>query len=834
MQWHPAQYRQENESEVAEKKDYNAPPGIIGPIGTDSMADWHTGTSIRKRQPPEYCGESEFWVASVREIGSQEAAPKQSKAVKGARAQICFKPNENWIGRKDEKGRQCCALLLDHILMHSHLLHASPRARTLSASVVLMEEDTTSTKRPRACDKCRTKKHNRADFPSIKGDNRNSHMHNPGELSDSYSDDYINSLKLRLKAVEAALERAGSREPERRDMFTNAIRTLVQPFSPPHPDDSDFIDIADSLRALSLSSPPPDPGFQGKSSAAMLVKAAVTAKAPVDKVPTRRNTLKPWALKPESEESSPKWEDNATCLPPRTFPSDFLIESLVSLYFSNVDPFIPLLHRPTFEDGIAQRLHINNSGFGETLLLVCALGSLYLPPLSYQDRVKMAWKCYEEVDLCARSLCQQPSLYDLQAYCVRFLSPGAFYIDRCLPPPQLAAQFLHRTSNPRFAWSLVGFGVRLAQDIGAHRRGGEVKMTIDAELEKRAIWILLLFDTQLSGALGRAATLDLLEVDISLPAEWPVDSLCPPHLHPDTPSPLAFFNCLINLYRILHFTLRTLYTLPLPRIQSEPRPDVPRISSQLSTALDRWFATLPEHLVWHPDRLDPLFFDQSAALHCFYYYTRIFIHRALLPAVVSRSAMQRAQPSLVICANAARECIDVADTHRRRRPSNPLPFSQVLFREVSASVHRLINLQGPVFTAAMMLLLGEWGAELDAETGQDLILVRVAINILASQRACDVLGRLLSLDESDEPDEHWDVMLAVNGASTTTRKDDGSAIENRFSIPIFLPPVFVGDEEIPRTRGYRRPVVEFYDTVGSSLVHHSYLASSSLSESELC
>ncbi|KAJ6514308.1 hypothetical protein C8R47DRAFT_1090905 [Mycena vitilis] len=278
-------------------------------------------------------------------------------------------------------------------------------------------EDTASTKRPRACDRCRTIKR-RCDGgatcarcskrnlsctylkPKV---NRNSHIL---ELSDSYPDDYISSLQLRLEAAERVLERASNR-----DMFTNAICTLVEPFSPPHPDDAEFSDIADSLRALSLTSPPPDPGFQGKSSAAMLVKAAVTAKAPVE-VPTRRTTLKPWALKP--------WEARATSAPHRIFPSDFLIDSLSSLYFSNVDPFIPLLHRPTFEGGIEQRLHLSNLSFGDTLLLVCALGSLYLPPLSDQDRVKMAWRCYEEVDVCERSLREQPSVYDLQVYCVRF------------------------------------------------------------------------------------------------------------------------------------------------------------------------------------------------------------------------------------------------------------------------------------------------------------------------------------------------------------------------------------------------------------------------------
>lgn len=129
--------------------------------------------------------------------------------------------------------------------------------------------------------------------------NRDAHKQT---LSDANSSDHVKALKLRLRTAETAL-----RQAQRRDsvgIWSRGITRLVAPFAPPHPDDSESIDIADSLRALSALSldAPPDPGFQGKSSAAMLIKVAVSTRLSVlGDSPVRtpdRMTPKPWTLKP--------------------------------------------------------------------------------------------------------------------------------------------------------------------------------------------------------------------------------------------------------------------------------------------------------------------------------------------------------------------------------------------------------------------------------------------------------------------------------------------------------------------------------------------------------
>ena len=51
--------------------------------------------------------------------------------------------------------------------------------------------------------------------------------------------------------------------------------------------------------------------------------------------------------------------------------------SLIDLYFRHVQPFFPLLHRPTFEQGIEASQYFTDHDFGVVVLLVCALGAQY-------------------------------------------------------------------------------------------------------------------------------------------------------------------------------------------------------------------------------------------------------------------------------------------------------------------------------------------------------------------------------------------------------------------------------------------------------------------------
>ncbi|KAJ7496334.1 fungal-specific transcription factor domain-containing protein [Mycena galericulata] len=501
---------------------------------------------------------------------------------------------------------------------------------------------------------------------------------------------YVQSLENRLQTVESLLRESnmaapssGHSPPAEKPSRHPIINTIIQSIRelnnpvPTEPDDPAFTEVADSLESLSLNNPG-HRGFQGQSSQARLVKAAVDLKSDLKNLKASRvsTPAKPWTTKP--------WED----VPPRptyTFPEYTLMISLISLYFDNVNVFFSILHRPTFTNAVSTDTHLSNDGFAGTLLLVCALGARN----SDDPRVHLqtvttcgtaGWKWFDQVRLAGQPLCGQPTLYDLQCYC-------------------LAIQFLCCTSGPRACWTLVGFGIRLGQDIGAHRskvRAGAI--TLEEELEKRAYWSLVLFDSQLSGSLGRAIAAPSRDFDLDPPLrsedEYWNSAGVPLSQPPDTPSTLDFFICLVKMNRLFGFTQKVLYSTDKRRKTFGVHTDEweEEIVMELDSALNTWLDSVPAHLRWDPACPNDIFLDQSATLYCSYYVLQIFIHRPLIPAMRG-SSRPSSFPSLTICSNAARACISVAETQQRRRPKNPLIFGQTA-----------------VFTAGIVILLNMWGS----------------------------------------------------------------------------------------------------------------------------
>ncbi|KAJ7078779.1 hypothetical protein C8R44DRAFT_654385 [Mycena epipterygia] len=333
--------------------------------------------------------------------------------------------------------------------------------------------------------------------------------------------------------------------------------------------------------------------------------------------------------------------------------------SLVSSYFSNANKFIPLVHRPTFLEAIRGKLHIYDNGFASTLLLVCAVGALYLTD---SKQATPGWEWYNQVKLCQYPPTRQPTLYDLQSVC-------------------LAAEFLILTTNPRVAFDVLGVGLRLAQYIDGNRQSTASKViTVVEKLENRAFAILLVLDIQVSSVLQELSGLEV-EIDFDLPSACDEQHCYPsgPHLilpePPDEPSVVAFFNRLLQLHLILKTALRHLYK---PGIG-----DRWSIVQDIKATLDMWFDDMPQHLKWDPNRQNVVFFDQSAALYCFYYYTRIMIYRPLIGASGETDSMRT--QFVDICNNAARGCARVTEIHRRRRPNHPLLFSQVRLQSYNNS-----------------------------------------------------------------------------------------------------------------------------------------------------
>lgn len=78
---------------------------------------------------------------------------------------------------------------------------------------------------------------------------------------------------------------------------------------------------------------------------------------------------------------------------------------------------------------------------------------------------------------------------------------------------------------------------------------------------------------------------------------------------------------------------------------------------------------------WGQTHKDPAFFTQSALLNMLYHRIQILVHRPFIPSP-RKAPSPVSFPSLAICTNAARSCIQIVETFRRLK-GIPLQMSEV-------------------------------------------------------------------------------------------------------------------------------------------------------------
>ncbi|KAH9033206.1 fungal-specific transcription factor domain-containing protein [Lactarius deliciosus] len=435
-------------------------------------------------------------------------------------------------------------------------------------------------------------------------------------------------------------------------------------------------DLLNSLRGLCIK---PNPRrYFGKSSGVSLMRTAMTVKSKASsgestgvepEIHTQRRHefwyLHPWEL--GRFQSVRRRFD---------FPETDLLVDLIKVYFNVLAPMIPLLHQPTFMRAIGDGLHLRDEKFGSLVLLVCATASRY----SRDPRVLLenghwhsaGWKWFKQVEPFSCTVLSGPELYDLQV-------------------AALAVVYVHGTLPPQEGWIMVGIGLRLAQDLGAHRRRSpNARPTVEDELWKRAFWVLLMYDIWTSSSLGRPCAMTEESHDVDFPIE------CDDEQPPGKPSKVSFFNYLIKINLLHSHALRTVYSLSKSTLMTSWRArekdwEVHTVA-ELDSALNSWFDSIPDHLRWDPQREDETLFVQSAFLRSTYYFIQIAIHRPFIPSSGKGSSLSFA--ALAICASAARAYSHVADTLRKRYPSRTSP-----------------GIILPAFVSATILLLSLWGAK---------------------------------------------------------------------------------------------------------------------------
>ncbi|KAI0697708.1 hypothetical protein C8T65DRAFT_698033 [Cerioporus squamosus] len=239
--------------------------------------------------------------------------------------------------------------------------------------------------------------------------------------------------------------------------------------------------------------------------------------------------------------------------------------------------------------------------------------------------------------------------------------------------PQLTAAYMNGTDSPYGTWTVLGVGVRMAQDVGAHRKKtyGSTP-TVEDELWRRAFCCRIEPNRARSGswlrwtglpALGWGGHAQYMKKNPMTECDdeyWtPADPTLAFKQPPDRPSKIAFFNCLGRLLRILAFASRTIYTTNKSKLLfGFVGPEWKQgVVAELDSALNEWLDSVPEHLRWDPNMQDPTFFNQSATLYANYYQAQICIHRQFLPS--RRKPSLASLPSLAICTSAARSCVSV-------------------------------------------------------------------------------------------------------------------------------------------------------------------------------
>ncbi|KAJ7163569.1 putative fungal-specific transcription factor [Mycena crocata] len=494
---------------------------------------------------------------------------------------------------------------------------------------------------------------------------------------------------------------------------------------------NDMDHISGSFSKFSLN--PAENRFFGKSSGVTLVQTAlnfhshvsgVTPQPDFSNLPNKRSTfwdMPKWRIPPPGDDS-----------PQYMFPDPDLLSVLVDLYFKEVNCYWPVLHRPTFERKVMDKLHLRDHRFAATLLLVSSLGARHCDDtrVNLEDETTFhsaGWKWYNQVQVIPESLICKPDLYELQTIA-------------------LSAMYLMALSPTAESWIHIGFGLRRAQDVGAHRRRTQSEPTTESEQWKRIFWVLICLEWVSGTRTGRPMAIHDRDFDQDLPIECDdqyFDLPGPSNFKQpkDIPSETSYFIRYIKLLEIQAAVTTTIYS-PRPARDIHGQPFAPTDAQNImafDSALNSWMLGIPDHLRWDPERKNKLHLSQSALLYAEYYSVQILVHRPFIPSP-SEEAQPDAHPSLAICTNAARLIARI--------------FDALIKRQVPVHYNMLL----PAFTACIVLLINTWSGKRSGLThnpSKEMDFIGTCLNVtraaedryFSAGRYSDILNRLVHAGE---------------------------------------------------------------------------------------
>jgi hypothetical protein len=181
--------------------------------------------------------------------------------------------------------------------------------------------------------------------------------------------------------------------------------------------------------------------YSGTSSTGLLVVKAIGLKKLYNVLPSSKDPvplyyhIRPEMWRPEI------WEKRSGEIQRRSpfvFPVPDLMSRVVELYFQEVNIYLPILHRPTFERAVQSQLHLRDDRFATVVMTVCAIGARW----SEDQRVmsnegkytnySKGWTWFNEAHVQRLAYGSMPDLYDLQISAVRFLFLTLFCALTCI------------------------------------------------------------------------------------------------------------------------------------------------------------------------------------------------------------------------------------------------------------------------------------------------------------------------------------------------------------------------------------------------------------------
>ncbi|KAJ3998245.1 fungal-specific transcription factor domain-containing protein [Lentinula boryana] len=490
---------------------------------------------------------------------------------------------------------------------------------------------------------------------------------------------------------------------------------LAEETTPSEAQDHDDIDeLSEPLKQLRFSQSSERYAASGRL---MLIKSGIETYRSGESIPNHNVFKRPvfWDIQP--------WQITYELqLQPLIFPPQDLLDHLIDLWFTKTHPYFPIFHRPTFERSVISGLHYHNRDFGEALLAVCAISSRHSDDprtFTHDSLLSAGFMWIRQVNPVPVSFTEASSLAQVQKLILYIM-------------------FMYTTSMPYPSLVLTALGIRLLQDVGAHRKKNSPP-TASRELWKRAFWILNFIDLSFSVNIGTPRSMTSDDYDVEFPIEcddefWEQPDELAFKQPPGKLCQLTYWIHMLKLASILESVQRAM-SVRRSALSHRTGPDALQRRQQtvleIDKALNDWLESIPVQchvflVKWDPQCQDTVLFHQSTMLSIMYFFLRMETFRNDLAT----------PSSLEISVNAAHSCVLIMEAHYKR--DYVLLGPQML---------------GTISNSGIVLLIGMWRAK------------RLGMGLNIELEMADVVKCMLYLERFEKrvqiAGRFWDTILNV-------------------------------------------------------------------------